>query len=333
VGAINIPTVVGAVLRDNVASGDIHPLTYTGGKLGRQIYVNDWFAADHPHVNDHWSITIDGNNNEFHLYAAEVVSSTTLANKMVSHLNDYYPHYESKNNGDHVEIWSPVGDMVMADITVSKFFTPGASITELVKERGFKTGANQPFCIYYYDDNMRRWDAQVTQESTKVAGTLEYLGTTCYVPMFNELAAIPANTAYKFTIDWEVYHLPPAGATYWRWGFAGNSLCNYMVQYIIKDIVDTTATDGLNMCQIDITPLQTLTNTTTATWNQYPTSVILPYAWEKGDRVRFITQTADPSAPGTLLGNIIDGVYDFEILKQDGTDSEYIYVQHFDYVL
>ncbi len=216
----------------------------------------------------------------------------------------------------------------------SQFYIPGVAVTALTKKRGFKTGAFHPFCLFYYDESLRRWDAQTSKFSEDASDTFmdfSYNGTTVYVPMFNELSPIPDDTARRWTIDWEVGHLPPTGAKYWRWGYAGNGLCQEFVQYIIgtNGIVAATGVGESNMLQIDITPLQTITNTATATWNQFAHSNISTYSWQKGDRIRFITQTpADLSVPGNKFGELIDGVYDFEIIKQD-TATNLIYIQYF----
>jgi hypothetical protein len=217
----------------------------------------------------------------------------------------------------------------------SQFYIAGAEVTALTKKRGFKTGAFHPFCLFYYDDSLRRWDAQTSKFSEDASDAFmdfSYNGTTVYVPMFNELSPVPNDTARRWTIDWEVGHLPPAGAKYWRWGYAGNGLCQEFVQYIIgtNGIVQGALAGEQNMLQIDITPLQTLKDTAETNWNQFPQSNISSYSWQKGDRIRFITQTPiDISAPGTKFGELIDGVYDFEIIKEGVADSNLIYIQYF----
>jgi len=47
-----------------------------------------------------------------------------------------------------------------------------------------------------------------------------------------------------------------------------------------------------------------------------------------GDRVRFITRAGANGTPGTDLGNVMDSVWDMEIIKQD-VDNNTIYVQKF----
>jgi hypothetical protein len=215
---------------------------------------------------------------------------------------------------------------VSANITQSIFSANGGTAASLTKKKGFKTGANHPFCIFYYDESLRRWDAQISKENTVVSGW-EMNGTTVYVPMFSEIAPALTTTANRILIDWEVNHLPPQGAKYWKWGYAGNSLCgNQMVQYIISDIADSTLDpEGINMVRIDITPLQTLKTTITTNWNQFPSSIINPYSWQKGDRIRFITEE-EVAGAATELGDLTTSVFDYEILKTDDTEM-YVFIQ------
>jgi hypothetical protein len=166
-----------------------------------------------------------------------------------------------------------------------------------------------------------------------VAGwTME--GTTVYVPLLNEVSSPQITTASRWTIDWTINHLPPDGAKYWRWGYAANSLCSQFVQYVIHSISAGVDTED-HMTDIDITPLQTIKTTIEtvgATWNQITQSNIDPYIWEKGDRVRFITEgIGNQTLVGTVLGSVIEGVYDYEIIKQS-TDLNHIFIQEIDYV-
>jgi hypothetical protein len=224
------------------------------------------------------------------------------------------------------------GALTKVIFKISTFYTSafGNADLALYKKHGFKTGAWHPFCLFYYDESLRRWDAQTTKENVDGINLYEIDGTTVYVPMFNEVSPNPGTTNYRWIINWEVNHLPPAGAKYWRWGYAGNSLCGIasvarefcFVQYIISAIVDE-GIDPPDSTRITITPLQTL-KTAVAGWNQFPNSIIDPYIWEKGDRVRFITE----ASVGGNIGNLVDGVYDFEIIKFTDA-SDFIYIQRF----
>jgi hypothetical protein len=327
--AIESSSLPGSTLKDVYATTPylityVYDLTTTPATIGKRIDLGSWYPNG---VVDGTQVitTIDGKTINHTFTAGENATKANYLTVMMNLLQDNYPTYRVVKSTDYITLWSAYGNSHFAGITQFLFCTVGVASSKLSKKRGFKTGANHPFCIFYYDESMRRWDAQVSKDNIRITG-LEMHGTTVYVPTFNEVSPVPDNLAYRWTIDWEVYHLPPEGAKYWRWGYAGNSLCSYMVQYIIKSIAD----EAPDQCMIDITPLQTLQSTTTATWNQYPMSVIAPYAWEKGDRIRFITQASAPQ-PGTTVDTIIDGVYEYEIIKQDTADTYKIYVQHFDF--
>ncbi len=133
----------------------------------------------------------------------------------------------------------------------------------------------------------------------------------------------PMTTANRWKINWEVNHLPPSYAKWWRWGYAGNALCSYFVQYIIEAIEDSAP-----WVRMDIAPLQTLKSPTDAAWNEFPQSAIEPYAFAKGDRVRIITEDENSNN----LGDVYNGVLDYEIVKYEEADTgEYwIYTQDFD---
>jgi hypothetical protein len=198
----------------------------------------------------------------------------------------------------------------------SIFYVPGTELAARTKLGGFKTGAWHPFCLFYYDGAMRRSTAQTSKENVDGTGW-EIEGTTVYVPMLNEVSPTPLTTDHKWNINWEISHLPPDYARWWRWGYAGNSLCSWFIQYTISDI-DTVAP----WVTIDITTLQTLTAPTDGAWNAFPQSNISPYQFIKGDRVRFITEKSD----GNAMGDLVEGVLDYEIVRFDDT-TQLLYIQ------
>lgn len=321
------------LLRDNVdeldweyVEGEIDDsYPYPAREYYRVLDVNDYAAWG---VVDGAVLRLVANGTEIIITfdAADVVSAEAIANAVYDGFTHSYLWIDQTHNVDG-EIW--IGDLNMYPrITVSRFYIPDTTATALSKYKGFKTGAFHPFCIFYYDESMRRCDAQTSKISVNSTG-YTYEGTTVYVPMFTEVS--PAvDESHRWTIDWTVDHLPPDYAKFWRFGYAGNSLCSYFVKYIIEDIDDGTGSE-VNMTYLDITPLQTLKDTAEATWNQYPASNIDAYTWEKGDRVRFLTEEGDPTVPDTDMGSPIEGVYDFEIIKQDTTNNR-IYVQKFNHI-
>jgi len=314
-------------LRDNLASGDWGYYRQTGGVdiFYRTLDITNAIAGWGVGVDDWFALYVDGGYYRKKFVLAEVDTTTHLADAIVAAITGtgLYVRRDITNT----EVWVGThGDY--PNIGLSLFFTPAADATgEVIKEKGFKTGAFHPFCQFYYDDSLRRWEAQTSKTNINTAG-YTYNGTTVYVPMLPEVSNSPAqiDTANRWIINWEVNHLPPEGAKYWRWGYAGNSLCSWFVQYVVTSVADG-ADEEDHMSEIDITPLQTIKNTVTATWNQFPQSNISPYEWEKGDRVRFITEEiANQAVIGTVLGDVVDGVYDYEIIKQSD-DKNFIYIQ------
>lgn len=192
----------------------------------------------------------------------------------------------------------------------ASYSTPTYAYSKL---SGFKTGAVHPFCIYYYDELMRRSDPMICQD--------EYGADTMrvYLPFITEQDITNAGYIYKYTIDWQIDHEPPSWAKYWRFGYAGNASVGYFVQY---SVVSATVADGFT--NIDITSLQTITTATGAGYMS-PTlenSNIPAYSFTKGDRVRLITPKADGSADIVAPFQCDEYYYyDYEIISFDDENS------------
>lgn len=285
-------------------------------------------------VGDVFRITIDDASFFYILTDADDDSVQDLVVALVNYVSSLrpLPVFVDPTDDSSMIIESAYG---VTEINIGKaaFYNTGLGVSvHLIKERGFKTGAWHPFCIFYYDESLRRWDAQAAKEKDDGAVAWEINGTTVYVPLLAEYSPTPTGLNCKWNINWEVRHLPPEGAKYWRWGYAGNSLCSYFVRYIIDDddpigdVAVGSADEPLNTTYINIKPLQTLKTTDETDWNKFPNSHIDPYSWELGDRIRFVTAAASADDIGTPL----DAVYDYEILAQNITDHK-IYIKDFDY--
>lgn len=305
---------ISVVRRDCIENGDITSIELFGF-LGTSIELTSWFAGAGLANGDIFRYTVNGVQRSHTLGAADVADSASFIAAI------YVLLAADINTVD----WSYDGD-VSAIITQQsipftefQFYFQGAATSSLSKARGHKTGAWHPYCLYYYDGAMRRCDAQTSKELTPGVAAWEIFGTSVYIPMIGEYSPAPSDTGVKWNVNWEIDHEPPSWAKYWRWGYAGNALCSYFVQYVAEDI----ANDGTTWTYIDITPLQTLKTTTEAGWNQFPQSIINPYDWIHGDRVRIITEAES----GNDLGDPLDNVYDYEILKYDDTTMR-IYIQY-----
>lgn len=292
----------GTTRRDNVASGDLSTWSEWDPLEENYIFytrirVGTWFPSGVV-AGDYYELTVDGYNGIKVLAAGDVDTATHLGNAMgvtVAYPTGWFG-VGSDGSGVYVDIGSRDN---YPDVSKSIFYSAGGTTLQ-TKKKGFKTGAKQPFCIYYYDEALRRGDAQVCDD------------LSVYIPMLAETSPLVTTTNYRYKINWSVGHLPPSWARYWRFGFAGNGLCSYFVQYIVSAInfADTAFNSRMT---IDVTSLQTIKTTTTANWNQFPNSIIDPYVWEQGDRVRFVTRrlsgtfisVADYSGtvPGTIRIN------------------------------
>jgi hypothetical protein len=310
---IDIPILPNTVKRNNVSSGDI---TYLYNWLYfhyAQINLAPTFGGGVA-TNDQYSITLDGTNHVYTLVASDVVSAGALRTAIITFINNSFTAYPAWDEFGVVNI-TRVGGVPLV-IETSVFYGVAVNGSEITKQGGFKPGAWHPFCQFYYDGAMRRCTAQTSKENIDMAG-LTMDGTTVYVPMLNEVSPPLDDTGYKWNINWEVNHLPPSYARWWRWGYASNTLCSWFVQYVASAI-----TVNAPFVEVDITPLQTLKDPTVG-WNAFPQSNMSPYAWTKGDRIRFITEGG-----GTGLGNLVDGIYDFEIADFDDT-TNILYVPQF----
>ena len=178
--------------------------------------------------------------------------------------------------------------------TEVEMYLYSSATASFFKSTGFKTGATHKFCIFYYDDLLRRSDAMISD------------GLKVYLPFITEqtIAYADKGKIYKSSIAWAISHAPPIGTSYYRFGYAGNTTLTYFIQYIIGAV----ATSG-DFQTINIKPLQE--DLAVA----YPHTNVEPYEFEDGDRVRFIT----PKIGGATLVAPYGTYYDAEIVEYDAT--------------
>ena len=365
---ITVPPVIGTILRDNVANAITDMDTDVSGSPPVVVYWTIIKVASYTSwslsAGNYYATTVNGYSDSVVLSIGDLATATALATKMKEGVGA--PSIWTKVAGaSNDELW--IGSRAdYPDVTVSHFYTAGAASSTFTKHGDFKSGANHPFCIFYYDNALRRGDAQVSDD-TKV-----------YVPTLSELSIDTLN--YYQEVSWSVAHTPPSWAAYWKWGYAGNLLCNYFIQYVCNGI-NIADTDFDGMATIDISALQELKNTAKTgtittianyggtvtgtilitsvahglstgdritisgtssynstytiikvdvdtfyvkatwvssqtgdwvleSWNRLPNSIIDPYTWEQGDRVRIITKrllatfTSVSDYSGTVAGTI-----------------------------
>jgi len=181
-----------------------------------------------------------------------------------------------------------------------------SSIT-ITKVNSFKTNAIHSFCLFYYDDALRRSDSMVGTD------------TSVFIPSIPEDGGVSAGTNHQQQITWEIDHEAPSWAKYWRWGYAGNRSVTQFWQYNIEGV--TIGTSGLaGYALVDISGLQTIADDTAGNDNVHVNSNIGSYVYEPGDRIRFITQNAGSPTDTTDLTKAASG-YDYEIKGWDQANN------------
>jgi len=311
--------------RNNIP-GDLSYSNSYDEQLGVNFYytildVGTWFAGSGIIATDVYKATLDGLTQYKTLGAGDVDTAEHLANAIAS----LFQNATVYNGGGGIVNVQILDYYKFPELTLSRFYSPDALVTgttTLTKFKGVKEGAYHPYCLFYYDGQMRRSSAQVNND------------LVVYVPSVNEYSPPVTTTNHKWDINWAVNHEPPTWAKYWRWGYAGNRRCSYFVQYIILKVANSVVApdtpDVNNTVKVDITPLQTLRTTAETGWNCFPNSIIPQYQFTEGDRIRFMTEETDPTIAGTLLGDVLNGIYDFEILKFD-EPTNMLYIQSFDF--
>jgi len=179
-----------------------------------------------------------------------------------------------------------------------------SSANAITKVSSFKSNAEHPFCLFYYDDPHRRSDP-ITQVNVGTQGTM------AFIPSLPDEGVLTVGTNHQQYIDWTISHPAPSWAKYWRWGYAGNNSISLFWQYNINGIA--AGADGLaGYALVDISGLQTITNKDSGNSIVHINSNISSYVFEPGDRLRFITQH-DGGATSTTDLVLADSGYDYEI--------------------
>lgn len=166
----------------------------------------------------------------------------------------------------------------------------------------YKSAAIHPHGIEYFDEEFRR--------STVMRGA----GCDLVVP---ERGAIGGGTLdYRVVANWTIGHTAPDWARYWRWVYAGNKTQSSFVQYVTAAAPSASLSYPGNLA-VDISPLQNL-KTDAAEDVSFPRSIIDPYEFVEGDRLRVIT--AAETGGGGVLGAVAAGAdyYDLPIMGMDG---------------
>ena len=216
--------------------------------------------------------------------------------------------YAVATGGPKAEFYS---DKAGGYVSSIQLWGQGVSSTLSDKFSSFKNGAWHPFCLYYYDDAMRRSEP-VFNPSMRV-----------YMESLPEI--VPGlSTNYQRYIDWEIAHPAPTWAKYWRFGYAGNQTIDKFWQYNVEEVSIEVKDLTDNWTRIDISPLQQIDDPDSGYDHFFPHTTIPAYSYEPGDRIRFITTAIDSPATYDLL-EVAQEIKDYEILEYDDVEN-YIYI-------
>jgi len=241
------------------------------------------------------------------LSAGDVASATAYANAMIAMLA-LGGVSASVSSGPKVLFYSTIPGGYVSSI---QLFGPATTSTLSKKYSSFKNGAWHPFCIFYYDDMLRRSEP-VFDSSMRV-----------YMETLPEI--VPGlSTNYQRYIDWSISHVPPQWARYWRWGYAGNQTIDTFWQYNLYEISVQAKDTSDNWTRLDISPLQKIDDPDSGYDHYFPNTTIKAYSYEPGDRIRFITTEIDSPATYDLL-QVAAEIKDYEILEFDSVNN-YVYI-------
>lgn len=135
------------------------------------------------------------------------------------------------------------------------------------KVSSFKSGAEHPFGIVYYDAPNRSCSV-ITGEEFKA-----------YIPFLTELN-IP-NTLFQkqYQINWGIFHRPPIWATHYQWVYKRNTLASNILQFSIR-----SATNVGTQTEFQLDPIGDYSTA-------YPDSLVT-YSYTQGDRLRLVCSMA-----------------------------------------
>ena len=247
-------------------------------------YTSDSIVKTDVTAGDVLEATMDGQKYYYTVTAADIDDDDAkYATAVTSFLNsvDTFWSVESAT----IETVSRSASTRSTTIVVDRYVsTKGVTLTGASKHKTFKSGAWHNLCIYYYDGLLRRNDAIPIDP--------------VYVPFPNELDETDG-TGFRRYISYTISSNAPTWASWWRFGYAGNSSVEEFWQYNIKAAGLSGAGETTGLSFFDISPLQGIKDDDALTYN-YLNTKIDSYQFEEGDRVRVVTRDAAATYNGNL---------------------------------
>jgi hypothetical protein len=252
---------------------------------------------------------VNGQDYTYTMVAGDDLTNDAYADAIVNVLN-YAVIGAYKDSGPIVEVEAMIN---LSEINVERW-SLSTALEHSKRYRTLKSGAWHSYCLYYYDDLMRRSEA-IPLDPVYVRALPE------------ELAKVGgfAGTNHRHYMNYTINHDAPSWAYWWRFGYAGNTTVREFWQYNIAAAAVSAAGDERDdLSYVDISPLQGIKDDSSLD-NNFLNSNIESYSFEEGDRIRFITEI-NVNATDTSDLDIDDnnGTYDFEIVDFD-TSTNYVY--------
>lgn len=178
----------------------------------------------------------------------------------------------------------------------------GAITNSVNKWNTYKSDAIHPHGIEYFDAEFRHSTVQ-TDSALEV--------------VVKARSSYSSDLSYRLRLDWTIAHLAPSWAKYWRWVYGGNKSQLSFVQYVIGSAAQGVAPYD-SFVGLVISPLQLL-KTDTAPDVSLLGSIIDPYVFTEGDRVRILTGAESAGNLGTVYER--GEYYDLPISAFDSTTN------------
>lgn len=285
-------------------------------------------VANLPTLNNVIRITVEGQMQEFIADNDDATDPDSFRNSIKSIINNNFTEYTATTEltitsgepnvpSDAVFVYSnsnheciPIDTSCEFSITIEEY---NIDVGSYRSYPGWKSGAEHPFGIIYYDEQGR---GGFVQKAGSIYLPFQTEAEFVYPDPTTPAGEKTQNTIYS--IFWNILHRPPSWATKYQWVRQKNTSEIYFRRYIINGI--TAGEPDPDKTSIDISPL----NQHKIQYNDFdfsfPNSSIDSYSFQKGDRVRFITKAKTdfndpPTGDGEGLGFLLSYFLDLEILE------------------
>ncbi len=185
----------------------------------------------------------------------------------------------------------------------------------------FKTGATHFFGIQYYDRALRSCGV-IYDDNFKIK--IPYLADIYQdAPIYGNSTSISGiEPIHQCKINWQINHVPPMEAVYYRWVYGGSNIEWFLDFGIAESLIDSFGTNTLIDFNVGILNAH----------NAFKQLKIENYVWQEGDRIRLLSKELFPQwvVPGGAQFFYFPGYIDKQILNIEYYPSSAIAYQQDD---